>query len=78
MTNKQLQVLKLFAVGYPLHMIAKREQVSLSTVQNKLKAINNTNEFDNACGIRNCYKRAKKNIRNPQQLNQVSTVICKY
>ena len=78
MTIKQLNTLKLFALGYPLHVIANKEQVSLSTVRSRLKTINTTSEFDNACGIRHCYKRAKANIRNPKHLNELNIVLYKY
>jgi DNA-binding NarL/FixJ family response regulator len=78
MTEKQIQILKLFALGYPLHTIAIKQQISISTVRSKLKAIHATNEFNNACSTRHCYKRAKANIRNPKQLNELSIVLYKY
>ena len=78
MTDKQLETLKLFALGYPLHVIATKQRVSLSTVRSRLKTINTTSEFENACGIRNCYKRAKVNIKNPLHFDPYQEVLCKY
>ncbi len=78
MTKKQLTTLKLFASGHPLYLIAASQQVSLSTIRSRLKAIGNTSEFRNACGIRHCYKRAKTNIYNPKQLNELGMVLYKY
>jgi hypothetical protein len=78
MTGKQLNTLKLFALGYPLHVIATKQRVSLSTIRSRLKAINTTSEFENACGIRNCYKQAKLNIKNPLHFDLYQKVLYKY
>ena len=65
MTTKQISTLKLFAMGYSLDKIAHKLCVSKSTIRSRLKVLKPTTAFDNACGIRNCYKRLKYNIKYP-------------
>jgi len=74
MTQKQINTLILFAMGLPFHKIARRERVSISTVRSRLKAINNTNEYNKACSIRNSNKRLKYNIKNPLQISSIDAV----
>ena len=76
MTLKQLQALKLFAVGYSLDKIAQKLSVSKSTIRSRLKAINNTPEFDNSCGVRSAYKQAKYNLKHPVSIEELSGVFC--
>ena len=72
MTPIQLKTLKLFAVGYSLNKIAKKLNVSKSTIRCRLTALNNTPEFDNSCGIRGAYKRAKYNLQHPVSIEELS------
>ena len=65
MTTKQINTLKLFAMGYSLDKIAQKLCVSKSTIRSRLKVLKPTTAFDNACGIRACYKRLKYNLLNP-------------
>lgn len=71
MTERQLNVIKLFAMGYGLDSIAKKQKVSTSTIRAKLKILAKRFpiEFDNACGIRNAYKRSKYNLEHPLNIN---------
>ena len=66
-TDKQLETIKLFALGYGLNNIAKKQHVSTSTIRAKLKILAKRFpvEFSNACGIRNAYKRCKYNLEHP-------------
>jgi len=75
MTNKQISTLKLFALGYSLNKIAKKLNVSKSTIRCRLHALNNTPEFDNSCGVRGAYKRAKHNLQHPVSIEELSEVI---
>lgn len=75
MTNKQLIVLKYFALGYNLDKIAKKLQVSKSTIRSKLKSLNNTPEFDNVCGIRGAHKRARYNLQHPVSIDVLRGVL---
>ena len=69
MTNKQLKVLKLFALNHSLKSIAKKLNISVSTVRSKLKILNSLPEFDNACSVRSAYKHIKYNLQNPKNLD---------
>ena len=71
MTDKQLRTILLFAKGYNLGTIARKNHVCLGTIRDRLNAINRhyPTEFENACSIRNCYKRSKYNLSCPEHLD---------
>lgn len=75
MTEKQLNTLKLFALGYSLDKIAQRLKVSKSTIRSRLKVLSNIPEFDNAYGIRGAYKRAKYNLQHPVSIEELGGVL---
>lgn len=72
MNSKQLTTLKYFALGYSLKSISYKENVSLSSIKRRIKSLAKyyPQEFYNACGIRNSYKRAKRNLRFPISFEQ--------
>ena len=70
MTKKQLNTLKLFALNYNIKSIAKKLNVSKSTIRSRLATLKDTFEFDNACGIRGSLKRVKYNLYHPESLEE--------
>jgi len=76
MTDKQLDTLKLFAVNYSISTIARKQKVCIGTIRDRIRAISKRypTEFENACGIRNSYKRIKHNLSCPEDLNSVGII----
>lgn len=74
MTDKQKKTLILFAQNYSLPTIARKQNVSLSTIRERVKAIskNYSKEFNNALSIREVYKRTQKAIKNTQTFTELS------
>ena len=72
MTQKQIKTLVLFAQNYPLPIIAKKQKVSLSTIRERIKSlsINHPDEFNNALGLRNAYKKNYESIKQPHILTE--------
>ena len=71
MTDKQKKTLVLFAQNYSLQVIAKKQDVSYSTIRERIEALskNHQKEFNNAVGIRESYKRTRDTLRNPMSLD---------
>ncbi len=71
MTSKQKKTLVLFAQNYSLQVIAKKQDVSLATIRERIKSLskNHQNEFDNAMALRNTYKRNRNSIKNTKTLD---------
>lgn len=71
MTDKQKKTLVLFAQNYSLQVIAKKQKVSLATIRERIKSLsrNHPEEFNNALGIRELYKRTRDALRNPISLD---------
>ena len=68
MTEKQKTTLILFAQNYSLDVIAKKQEVSLATIRERIKSLskNYPKEFNNAAGVRMAYKRNRIAIKRPQ------------
>ena len=66
MTEKQIKTIILFAQNYSLQVIAKKQQVSLTTIRERVKSLskNHYREFGNALALRESYKRTRNGIRN--------------
>lgn len=66
MTKKQITTLLLFAQNYSLHIIAKKQGVSLATIRERIKSLskNYSREFENAAGLREVYKRNRAALTN--------------
>ena len=73
LTDKQIKTLCYFALGFSTKKVARKQQCSVSTIRQRLKAIiqKHPQAFDNACSIRNAYKLSKHNIEHPLQLDEV-------
>ena len=71
MTKKQTTTLLLFAQNYSLHIIAKKQGVSLATIRERIKSLskNHPREFDNAVALRDTYKRNREFVRNPKSIS---------
>jgi predicted DNA-binding protein YlxM (UPF0122 family) len=71
MTNKQTTTLILFAQNYSLQIIAKKQQVSLATIRERIKSLskNYPIEFGNALALRKTYKRNRELIRSTKTLD---------
>lgn len=71
MTNKQVKTLLLFAQNYSLQIIAKKQNVSLATIRERIKSLskNHSKEFGNALALRNSYKRTRDAIKNAKNLS---------
>ena len=71
MTKKQKTTLVLFAQNYSLQVIAKKQEVSLSTIRERIKSllVNHPTEFWNATALRHTYKRNRDLIRDTKPLN---------
>ena len=74
MTKKQEKTLVLFAQNYSLPTIARKQNVSLSTIREQVRAMskNYSKEFNNALSIRKVYKRTQKAIKNTQTFTELS------
>ena len=72
LTQNQIDTLLYFAYGYSLKKIAKKQKISLSTVQQRIKSCKKKHPeaFDNASCLRNSYKRAKENIHNVEHIDK--------
>ena len=66
MTEKQIKTIILFAQNYSLQVIAKKQQVSLTTIRERIKSLskNHYREFGNALALRESYKRIRNSMRN--------------
>lgn len=73
MTNKQKTTLILFAQNYSLQVIARKQGVSLATIRERIKSLskNHPREFNNSVGLREAFKRARKNLKHPKLFNGV-------
>ena len=73
MTKKQTTTLVLFAKNYSLQVIAKKQRVSLATIRERIKSLskNHSEEFGNALGIRESYKRIREGIRNTDRFKDM-------
>lgn len=73
MTNKQKTTLLLFAQNYSLRFIAKKQNVSIATIRERIKSLskNHQREFDNALAIRNAYKRNRDGLRNKESFTEI-------
>ena len=71
MTETQLITLKYFALGYSVEKIATKQKVSTSTIRSRIKLLEQRypEYFENACGVRNAYKRLRYNVNHPSSLD---------
>lgn len=67
-TDRNVELIKLYAYNFTLRQIAMIQHVLTSTIKTRLKriSIKYPQEFENACGIRKAYKHLKISIRNPE------------
>ena len=65
MTDKQTKTLLLYAQNYSIIIIAKKLRVAESTIRRRLKKlqVHYSQEFMNAQGIRDSYKRLRDGMR---------------
>jgi len=70
MTEKQQITLLLFAQNYSLPIIAKKQNVSLATIRERIKSLskNYPKEFHNSLALRETYKRNRDKLRHAQYL----------
>lgn len=77
MNNKNLQFIKLFALGYSLKTIAYKQGVCVSTTRDRLHRFKAKYpcEFENACSLRRAHKQLKFNLENPISIDDVAGLI---
>ena len=65
----------LFAQNYSLQVIAKKQDVSLATIRERIRSLskNHQKEFNNAFGLREAHKRLRDGIRNTDRFKNMDS-----